>query len=443
MSWLFRIEDSLTNKISYYHLLLLMASLPFDMFYSHIILISFAVHTFIHLNKNSIRPIFKVKALALQSVFFVTVLSTVYAIDKPAAFEELGKHVAIFLFPLLFCLNPLDLKKYKPQLLMAFALVCTASVIYLYFDALVIIKHYGLPFKTLFSAAFTNHNFSGPIRIHATFFSMQLAVALVYVLSVLVNGTSFYKKLFLLICSIILTAGVVQLSSKSIFAALIIAVNVALPYFLLTGARRVKYITIAALVTVLAVVAIFNSNALRNRYFVELKQDLSKQPDGKTTDSRLARWDVATGLIIKAPVFGYGAGSEMGLLHEAFFKGKLYNSYLNGLNAHSQYLSFLIKSGIAGLLVYLATLSFGFKISFRQKDIPFFTFMVLIAIVSFSEDLLDVDKGTFFYAFFFSFFVFSYKGNSHNPPNAKQSGVSRKKIKEGLKPETEGMPTAQ
>ena len=37
------------------------------------------------------------------------------------------------------------------------------------------------------------------------------------------------------------------------------------------------------------------------------------------------------------------------------------------------------------------------------------SFMVLVTVVSFSEDLLDVNKGIFFYAFFFSFFILSKK----------------------------------
>ena len=317
---------------------------------------------------------------------------------------------------------------------MAFALVCTATIIYLYMDALIVIIHYQLPFKALFSDAFTNHNFSEPIAMHATFFSMQLSISLVYILSVLVKERWFYKKIFFFMCSIILIAGIIQLSSKSVFAALIISVNIALPYFLLTGAKRIKYITIAAMVTVLAVVVIFNSNAFRKRYFIELKQDLSKQPGEGATDSRLARWNVAAGLIAKAPVLGHGAGSEMGLLHRAFFKNKLYNSYLNGLNAHNQYLSFLIKSGMIGLLVYLATLAFGFKISFRRKDAVFFTFMVLIAIVSMSEDFLDVDKGTFFYAFFFAFFVFSNEGSGRILSPVPTMARLTKSVKKDLRP---------
>jgi len=58
MKELFLIKDTLANKISYYHLMLYLLSLPFDRFYSHLILISFAVHTIIQFNKNNKKPFF-------------------------------------------------------------------------------------------------------------------------------------------------------------------------------------------------------------------------------------------------------------------------------------------------------------------------------------------------------------------------------------------------
>jgi O-antigen ligase len=344
MSGLFQIKDSLANKISYYHLMLLMASLPFDRFYSHLILISFSLHTLIHLNKNTIKPVFKLRTVVLQSVFFITLLSTIYSIETPEAFNEWGKQITIFLIPLLFCLNPLDIKKYRPQLLMAFALICTATIVYLYFDAFVTIRHYKLPFKTLFSGSFTNHNFSEPIDMHATFFSMQVMLSLAYMLSVLIKKISFYYKLFYFTCSVILTAGLIQLGSKSIFIVLIIIINIALPWFLLQGSKRWKFMLISAFFSALLVTGILSSGNLKERYITELNQDLSKQSAGETTDSRLARWTVVIELIGKSPVIGYGAGSEIGLLQENFFNKKLYNSYLNRLNSHSQYLSILLKS---------------------------------------------------------------------------------------------------
>jgi len=407
MSGLFLIGDNLANRISYYHLMLLMASMPFNMFYSHLILVSLFLHTLIHLNKNTVKPFFTWRTLVLSSVFIITVLSAIYTVNPPEAFNECGKHITMLLFPLLFCLNPLDISKYRRQLLMAFALVCTATIVYLYGDAIVTIRHYRLPFLSLFSPAFTNHNFSEPIDMHATFFSMQVALSLVYLLSVLIKEHSLYKKIFYITCCIFLTAGIIQLCSKSIFIAVIILVNAVLPYFLLKGAARRKFMIGSAAFCALAIMGIFSSGTLKDRYINELKTDLSLTSLIETTDSRVARWAVVMELVDKSPLIGYGAGSEIGVLQDGFFKHKLYSSYLNRLNGHSQYLSFLLKSGIIGLLFYLGTLAFGFNISFRQKDLLFSSFLALIAIVSLSENLLDVDKGIIFYAFFFSFFVFS------------------------------------
>src|SRR6185437_11542387 len=138
MNRLFYINDSLANKLSYYHLMALLASLPFNMFYSHLILASYTIHTLIHLDRRSIKPLLNWRMLALQSVFIVTVLSTIYAVNKHDAFDEWGKRITVLIFPIVFCLNPLDIKKYRPQLLMVFALVCTATIIYLYIDALIV-----------------------------------------------------------------------------------------------------------------------------------------------------------------------------------------------------------------------------------------------------------------------------------------------------------------
>lgn len=414
MNGLFLIKDNLANKISYYHLMLLMCSLPFNMFYSHLILASLSIHTLIHLNKNKINPVFKWRTFVLSSVFIITVLSTIYTGNPKEGFNEWGKNSTILLFPLLFCLNPLDLKKYRRQLLMVFALICTATIIYLYADALVTIKHYRLPYSSLFSAAFTNHNFSEPIDMHATFFSMQVALALMYLLPVLITERALYKKLFYVACSIILIGGIIQLSSKSIVIAIIILVNLALPYFLLKGAARLKFMKGSAALSVLAIIVVLNSGAFKERFITELKTDLIPSKTVETTDSRVARWEVVMELVEQAPVIGYGAGSEIGLLQGGVYKHKLYSSYLNRLNGHSQYLSFLLKSGIIGLLLYLGTLAFGFKIAVRQCDLLFFSFMILITIVSLSENLLDVDKGIIFYAFFFSFFFFSNEAFTGN-----------------------------
>jgi O-antigen ligase len=85
----------------------------------------------------------------------------------------------------------------------------------------------------------------------------------------------------------------------------------------------------------------------------------------------------------------------------------MYGPYLASLNAHNQYLSFTINSGVIGLVIYLTTIGWGFWQSIKKKDIILLSFLTLVTVVSFSEDLLDVNKGIFIYAFFFPFLIMS------------------------------------
>ena len=409
MKKLFLITDSTANKVSYFHVMLLLLSLPFDRFYSHLILISLTIHTLINLNKKNVKPVFTLTNLMLQSVFFVTVIGTLYTINKTQAFNEWSRQVVILLVPIIFCLNTLDLKKYRNNLLLVFALGCTATILYLYLQVFITIKYYHFPVSAVFSSAFTNHNFSEPIDMHATFFSMQVAVALVYLLYAWLKETAIAAKIIYLFCSIVLTAGILQLSSKSVFAGLLIIINVAVPYFLLTGRARIKYITVAASISALIIAGIYSMDNFKTHYITDLKKDLSEASANELTDPRLARWSVALQLAAQAPVIGHGSGSEIQLLKERFFQRKFYRSYLHGLNAHNQFISFFIKTGIWGVFVYLAVLFFGFRMAISKNDLLLFSFMMLITAVSFSENYLDVDKGVFFYSIFFSLFTLRYR----------------------------------
>jgi predicted permease len=63
------------------------------------------------------------------------------------------------------------------------------------------------------------------------------------------------------------------------------------------------------------------------------------------------------------------------------------------------------------LLIYLSTIIYGVKASLKKRDVMFISFMLIITIVSFTENILDVDKGVMFYSLFFSFFIFSNTEN--------------------------------
>ena len=402
-------NDSLANKISFFHIALLLLSLPFDLFYSHVILISLCVHTLIQLKKENIKPILTVRVLAVQAVFFVTVMATIYTQYPQQAFAEWGREVVIFIIPLIFCLNSLDIKKYRPFLLSIFAIGCSLTVIYLYANAFIILKFYNISINSIFTPAFTSHNFSEPIAIHATFFSLQLVIALVFMVYYLLNyKTSLALKIIYAACCLILLAGLMQLGSKSILVTLFFIFALAFPYCLPTWKKRLRFLAVVSGASLIILGLIFSNATFKTKYINDLQTDLSPLKPGQNSEPRLARWEVISSTIKSSPVIGHGSGSEIAILSNEFFNHKLYDSYFEKLNAHNEYLSFLLKSGIWGLAVYLAVLVYGFKMALQHKDVLFISFMLLIAIVSLSENILDMDKGVFFYGFFFSFFLFSY-----------------------------------
>src|SRR5437868_5332364 len=113
MKELFLIKDNLANKTSYYHVMLLLLSLPFDRFYSHLILASLAIHTIIQFNKSEAKPFFTWRTVALQSVFWVTLVGTLSTVNFQQSLSEWELDLPILLIPLIFGFNALDLKKYR------------------------------------------------------------------------------------------------------------------------------------------------------------------------------------------------------------------------------------------------------------------------------------------------------------------------------------------
>ncbi|HTD93727.1 MAG TPA: O-antigen ligase family protein [Chitinophagaceae bacterium] len=403
----FTIEDTLSNKISYYHVLLFAVSLPFNRFYGELILASLFVHTLIQLKRIDVRKIFTWKILTVQSVFFVTALGILYTTNTAQGFAMLGRQAAIAILPVILAVNSLDIVKYRKNILCAFALACAAAIAYLYLDAFQTILYYRLPISSILSAAFINHNFSEPLGIHATYLSMYALLSLIFLIQSYREISLPVWRLASLAAMMLLAAGLLQLGSRAVLLAGLIATVIILPmHFLKRRNRMLGFGISLAAVSVIVITPILLSSTLKDRYINDLGRDLGKKSDDySNTTPRIERWKLAFEMIRSSPVTGYGSGDETDLLTEKYFEHKYYNAYLFRLNSHNEYISFLLRSGIIGLLVYLAALMSGFRKALRTKDLLFLSFMIIIATISCSENILDVNKGIFFYAFFFSLFL--------------------------------------
>ena len=400
------IDDTMANKISYWHLVAFLLALPFDFFYSEIILASYVLHTLIHLRRIDLKSLLRREVMVLVSIYLMGLLSLIYSSDKQEGFNIAARQLAILLFPVLFALNGFDANKYRDRLFSFFVITCTATVIYLYADAFITIQYFHLPASSLLTLAFINHNFSLPIEMHATYLSMYVAFSIIILVFRITNKKWKSINWLHLCCIFVLTLGLLQLSSRSVFISLLLIINIVFPILVFSGKQRTRFIFVSLLLSALALFAILNINSFRIRYVSELRKDLTQKSELiEVNESRIARWKATLELIRVSPLIGYGLGSEKRLLKDKYFEKKLFTSFLNEFNSHSEYLSFLLKNGILGLFLFIYVLCTGFRTSYRHKDMLVLSFMLLVSIVAVSENILDLNKGIFFYSFFFSLFL--------------------------------------
>lgn len=411
-------DDTLTNKIGFWHVLLFAASLPFDRFYSELILISFLTHTLIHFRKSRLKGFPVRQVLLVQSVFLVTLLATLYTPYPLEAVKIWGLRLVIFLFPLLFAITP-DLAKYRNHILAAFATVCTLAVAYLEWDAIRIIRYNHLGYPALLSDQFLNHNFTSSLGIHPTYFSMYVALSIISLLFFMFSNRSVAGRTVCMGCALLLSASLLQLGSRSVLLAFLLLMAL-LPFFSGMVKYNRKGFFLSVVVIVCTVVAVYRSDSLKRRFVSALVEDITHTETGHTKDEyRIVRWEAAIGLFRQSPLLGFGTGSEINVLKGEYFKRKLYNSYMHQLHTHSQYLSLMVTAGIVGLILFIWTLFTGFRVAVKRKDFVLLGFLVIVATVSFSENILSANKGIFFYSFFFSLLLF------FPPETSPGSGVQR------------------
>jgi O-antigen ligase len=275
----------------------------------------------------------------------------------------------------------------------------------------------------LFTKPYMNHAFTAPIDLHATYFSAYLALSMV-VFSYMVfrgKGGMIISCLAILVC----LAAIFQLASRAVCIAVVLIVNILIPFLLARRKMRLPLFAATFCLTVISLVVVSQNSQLHSRYLLQLKQDLRTDTGAvEDPEPRMARWQCAWELIRVSPWIGYGTGAEKDKLKERYYAHHLVISYTYSLDAHNQFLSFWLKTGICGVLWYLTMLTMGFREAFRRKDFFLAALLVIVVCISFAENILDVNKGIFFFSCFFVFFLPKPAGDSIFTYGNKNTGAS-------------------
>lgn len=328
------------------------------------------------------------------------------------------KQLALVLFPWIAWYSRLDWNRVKWPLLKAFAFSCCVVVVYLYECAIMAAPSLG----ALFTPDYLNHSFTAPLDLHATYFAMDVAIALVVVVCVGIAARQLWLKVVYGLMALLFMLAIVQLASRAVCLAVLVIVNV-LPWLLLRGRLRLLAVGGYILLSLLLATLVIRNQVLYTRYLVSLKQDMMGVT-GREEDPepRMVRWGCAWELIRNSPWVGYGTGSEVPKLKERYYAHQLTISYTHDLNAHNQYLSYVLSVGLPGGLLYLGVLVVGGVVAYRRRDVLSGSFLAVVMAVSFSENILDTNKGIFFFSVFFCLLFYPVVGPVAAPTRVGATG---------------------
>ncbi|MDI1354694.1 MAG: O-antigen ligase family protein [bacterium] len=260
------------------------------------------------------------------------------------------------------------------------------------------------------------HAFARPIGMHATYLSLYVALAIFVGLYWLLENLKWWLKSAIFLSNLILVITLTLLSSRVVIFSLVFIVFFVYPFFI--GKLRNKpVLLVGGIAILLTFFFIIRESSFITSRFIDKMDDEVKMTSFLTRDStynpiyggetRADRWYCALELIREKTGIGYGTGSEKAMLMTKYKRYDLQNAVINGYDSHNQYLAYGIKGGVFALTFFIMSVLFGLYISIKQKNFLYLAFILLFASACITENVLESNKGIFFYAFFNTLLCFS------------------------------------
>ncbi|MCX6277144.1 MAG: O-antigen ligase family protein [Bacteroidetes bacterium] len=115
---------------------------------------------------------------------------------------------------------------------------------------------------------------------------------------------------------------------------------------------------------------------------------------------RMVVWTTAVEIIGNNFLFGVGTGDVKDALLEGYGKRNAIPALQHKYNAHCQYLQTFITLGITGFLLYILLFTLPAIFALKTKHYLYLAFLLIFAVNTLTESMLEIQAGVIFYAFF-------------------------------------------
>jgi O-antigen ligase len=348
--------------------------------------------------------------LLFALLYMVYVISLLYSDNLRQGIFELEVHLSLLIFPLIFA--TIDRETFAGEkarhIFLAFCAGCLLASVIMITGAS---ERY---FKSSDLNEFIyTHLTSGK---HPTYISMYFSLSVAILADILVRrwkSSSFMLKSGLILLIACFSFMVLLLSSKAGVIALIIVFPVLILYSFRHRGHAVPGI-ILGIITIVFIISAFWLFLPTMARFGEAFRTIHQfrhieSANTESTAERILIWGCALEAGAERPFTGYGIGDVREKLSFVYQKNRMQQASRLNLNAHNQYLQTFLATGLAGIIILLLSLLLPFITSFREKDILYIVFLLIIGSNFLFESILCRQAGVAFYAFFNAFFLFGYE----------------------------------
>lgn len=338
---------SVFQKVFFFLWLSFSLSLPFSIAVATVFLISIIViFSFQTLKTRDFRSLKPSSALEWSVAAFLgwVVVSTCFSTDFWRSADGLRtEYVALILF--------LFVRTIKSDLLLK--IIATAFVISSALTAVVVLRQY---FDNAYIA-----EWGRPYGMRSN--PLTTAEGFLFVWALVLPRLNFWKpfqKWGDLIFFLLLTGGIVGASCRGPWVAALLMLIV----FEVLRTKRIPWISLLFTALIVSVSLKTNNTYLSHRVLsiVDTKHDISN-------NERFYMWRIATKMIARKPVFGYGLKT----VKENFKKTEVSLGIANPQawgEIHNSFLQIAVQHGIIGLILFLAVFVHAFRLFWRNRADP-------------------------------------------------------------------------
>jgi O-antigen ligase len=335
--------------------------------------------------------------LAYLSLFLIEMLGLFYTHDWYTAYKHVESKSTLIALPLFLCGGELIDKQGFRLLMRSYCFLLAAVSVFCIGAAVADFRQTSDP------AVFFYHSLTEILQMNAVFFSAYILCAIVFLLSPQGRGQGRTALITLF------TVMMVLLSSKLL---LILLAVIFLAYWRKWGRLRLKRVHTVPIVILIIIgtgALAFTNTPMRQRYQEIMHDDLrythahNVPPHAvfNGVSLRLLIWRFATEILNDNHrwAIGVSAGDSQDLLNRKYLEANMSRGFIS-YNFHNEYIEILVRSGIVGLAIFLAAITFLIGLARQTGTLEGWFLLSMLLLLAMTESTLEMQHSLFLFSFF-------------------------------------------